>query len=422
MRQWRCTVCGYIHKGPEPPEECPVCHAPREAFVEIEAEGAAEAKGPAPVTPTAKVEPTTRSASQPVPPMAAGGEDGAKSALFDIQYGMFVVGSRNGERFNAQTCNTVFQVVSLPVPRIAVGINKSNLTHEFITASHVLTVTTLGKGNMHLIKQFGFSSGRDVDKFGGAAPQLSPTVACPVIPEGVSYLECRVQPEHSVDVGTHTLFICDVVGGGKLNTTEPITYGFYRANRNKPGDMVDDVDWNNVVAALNLEFGANRRYQYQQTRLIDPQLSAVLEGVMRTEGEHVDNNMAYLERRLEEKLGGQVAPGLLRSYLFMMLDEEFEQVAKATYQQFANETQDAELRELFTEQARSEHGHIAIFKELVDAMAKGTYATAFFCPLCGWELKTTSDLASGTVVGCPKCGARFEVGVEGGSWSLKRLS
>jgi len=29
---WRCTVCGYVHRGPEPPDECPVCGAPGEAF------------------------------------------------------------------------------------------------------------------------------------------------------------------------------------------------------------------------------------------------------------------------------------------------------------------------------------------------------------------------------------------------------
>ncbi len=35
MKQWRCTVCGYIHTGPEPPEKCPVCGADRSKFVEV---------------------------------------------------------------------------------------------------------------------------------------------------------------------------------------------------------------------------------------------------------------------------------------------------------------------------------------------------------------------------------------------------
>jgi nitrite reductase (NADH) large subunit len=29
---WRCTVCGYVHRGPEPPDVCPVCGASRDEF------------------------------------------------------------------------------------------------------------------------------------------------------------------------------------------------------------------------------------------------------------------------------------------------------------------------------------------------------------------------------------------------------
>jgi len=35
MKKWRCTVCGYIHKGPEPPDKCPVCGADKSEFEEI---------------------------------------------------------------------------------------------------------------------------------------------------------------------------------------------------------------------------------------------------------------------------------------------------------------------------------------------------------------------------------------------------
>lgn len=35
MKVWKCTVCGYIHEGEEPPEKCPVCHADRSEFIEV---------------------------------------------------------------------------------------------------------------------------------------------------------------------------------------------------------------------------------------------------------------------------------------------------------------------------------------------------------------------------------------------------
>ena len=44
-KQWRCLNCGYIHTGPEPPDECPVCGAPADRFepVAVQAGGASTA-------------------------------------------------------------------------------------------------------------------------------------------------------------------------------------------------------------------------------------------------------------------------------------------------------------------------------------------------------------------------------------------
>ena len=40
VKKWICTVCGYVHEGPEAPERCPLCKAPKEKFNElVESEG-----------------------------------------------------------------------------------------------------------------------------------------------------------------------------------------------------------------------------------------------------------------------------------------------------------------------------------------------------------------------------------------------
>lgn len=36
-KKWICTVCGYVHEGPEAPEKCPVCGVPASKFKEVEA-------------------------------------------------------------------------------------------------------------------------------------------------------------------------------------------------------------------------------------------------------------------------------------------------------------------------------------------------------------------------------------------------
>ena len=43
--KWRCTVCGYIHEGPEPPDKCPVCGADKSQFEPVVEEAFADESG-----------------------------------------------------------------------------------------------------------------------------------------------------------------------------------------------------------------------------------------------------------------------------------------------------------------------------------------------------------------------------------------
>jgi ferredoxin hydrogenase len=36
MAAWRCTVCGYVHQGEKPPQNCPLCKVPASKFVKLE--------------------------------------------------------------------------------------------------------------------------------------------------------------------------------------------------------------------------------------------------------------------------------------------------------------------------------------------------------------------------------------------------
>jgi len=37
---WKCSVCGYMHEGPDAPDICPKCGAPKEMFSAMSAEEA----------------------------------------------------------------------------------------------------------------------------------------------------------------------------------------------------------------------------------------------------------------------------------------------------------------------------------------------------------------------------------------------
>ncbi len=142
-----------------------------------------------------------------------------------ISYGMYVISSRKGDRINGQIANTVFQITSEP-PTIAISINKLNLSHEYISESKVFTVSILSnEAPMTLIGNFGFKSGRDVDKFKDAKFKSGLTGAPVVLEYTVGYLECEVMGV--TDVGTHTIFIGKVVDCDILSDKEPMTYAYY---------------------------------------------------------------------------------------------------------------------------------------------------------------------------------------------------
>ena len=94
-----------------------------------------------------------------------------KEAFRKISYGLYLVSSVKDGKFNGQIANSMFQVTSKP-STIAVSINKENLTHSYIQASRVFSVSILSEETpMTFIGLFGFKSGRDIDKFKNAGFQ-----------------------------------------------------------------------------------------------------------------------------------------------------------------------------------------------------------------------------------------------------------
>ncbi len=146
-----------------------------------------------------------------------------------LSYGLYIVTSVCKEKPNGQVANTVFQVTSSP-PRMAVCINKENLTHQCISESGVFAVSVLEDATpLSFIGQFGFKSGREIDKLTGVASLKEATI-CPLVTEhAVAVFEVRV--ESQLDVGTHTLFVGKVTRAMPLNQNPPLTYAAYHEKK-----------------------------------------------------------------------------------------------------------------------------------------------------------------------------------------------
>lgn len=145
--------------------------------------------------------------------------------LHKISYGLYIVSSKDSGKYNGQIANTVFQITSEP-PTIAISINKLNHTHEMLSRSKLLTVSILSQdAAMSLIGNFGFKSGRDVDKFALTEYTLGQN-GVPIVKEScLGYLEGEVI--QTIDVNTHTIFLARITEGAITSDAEPMTYSYY---------------------------------------------------------------------------------------------------------------------------------------------------------------------------------------------------
>ena len=147
-------------------------------------------------------------------------------ALYRLGYGLYVVCSRKGDKFNGQIANTVFQVCSEP-PTIAVAINRQNLTHDYIMESKVFTVSVLSPDTpLSFIGSFGFRSGRDVDKLEGVNYKLGETGVPIILDNCLAFFEAKVL--NHIQVGTHTIFVGELLAADVLKEGEPMTYAYYQ--------------------------------------------------------------------------------------------------------------------------------------------------------------------------------------------------
>lgn len=213
-KQWRCTVCGYIHTGENPPEICPVCGADASLFELI------------PQSDAPKIAPDTESVAKPV--IAQQDQEKAlRQALYRISYGLYIITAQAEGKDNGQCANTCFQITSEPA-RLAIGINKQNFTHELIQKSGKFGVSVLNKTGQDYARRFGYRSGRDVDKFEGLAVHRGESGVL-LLDDVLVTMQATVM--NQMDAGTHTLFLADVTNGEILQEGDPMTYDFFRAIR-----------------------------------------------------------------------------------------------------------------------------------------------------------------------------------------------
>ena len=150
------------------------------------------------------------------------------TALFNIGYGLYVVTSNDGKKDNGLIVNTVTQVTNSP-NRVAVCINKQNYSHHTIKQTGVMNVNCLSvDAPFSVFQNFGFQSGKNVDKFADWTPLRSDN-GLVFLPKYInSFMSLKV--ENYIDLDTHGMFICSVTEARVLSDKDTMTYTYYQNN------------------------------------------------------------------------------------------------------------------------------------------------------------------------------------------------
>ena len=152
------------------------------------------------------------------------------NAMFKFSYGLFVLTARDGSKDNGCIINTAIQAASSPL-RIALAVNKANLTHDMILKTGAFNLSIISESApFELFRQFGFSSGRDKDKFSeGAALAERASNGIYFIKKNTN---CMISAAliNSYDAGSHTIFTGDAAESAVLSNERSATYQYYFDN------------------------------------------------------------------------------------------------------------------------------------------------------------------------------------------------
>ena len=148
-----------------------------------------------------------------------------REAFRSLSYGLYIVSSKLDGTSMGCVVNTFAQVTSEPA-QVSVAVNKDNATAGAIKATGAFEAVALDESaSMEIIGTFGFHSSSDTDKFASCAHATSEQ-GLPYVTDGTC-AHFSVKVTDSLDLGTHILFIGEVVEAESVGTEAPMAYAYY---------------------------------------------------------------------------------------------------------------------------------------------------------------------------------------------------
>ena len=135
-----------------------------------------------------------------------------RRVLWTMPSGLYIVGSRAGERRNGMTCNWVTQLGFDP-KLLGVSVEKDAVTHELVAEGGVFALCIVDREDRAIVRKFTKPVEVDLEaRTLNGFPFHDGATGAPILDQAVAYADCEVRS--TVDVGSHTLFVGEVVDAG----------------------------------------------------------------------------------------------------------------------------------------------------------------------------------------------------------------
>jgi flavin reductase (DIM6/NTAB) family NADH-FMN oxidoreductase RutF len=141
----------------------------------------------------------------------------ASDALLKQPYGIFLVGSRDGDELNLMTANWGTQV-SFEPRLYAIFVEQDAHTRKLIDAGQVFSISFVPPDSEEVISFYTKPAEVVGNKLGEHGFKRAPETGAPVYDQAVAWFECRVTD--SREVGDHIQYTGEVVGGS-VDSDEP---------------------------------------------------------------------------------------------------------------------------------------------------------------------------------------------------------
>ena len=126
-----------------------------------------------------------------------------------IPNALALIGSRSGSERNGMTASWITQLSMEPV-LIGVGVDNTAVTHRLISEGGSFTVNLWNAEDTRVFVKFSKPATYADGTLNGRAVKEA-TTGAPVFTEAIAWMDCEVR--HAVDLGTHTLFVGELVDG-----------------------------------------------------------------------------------------------------------------------------------------------------------------------------------------------------------------